>query len=64
MTTGVTTQRPSLTTLPAWRALEAHVEQVRDLHLRSVFAADPSRGERFAVEAAGPYLDYPKNAHL
>jgi glucose-6-phosphate isomerase len=30
-------------------------------HLRSLFAADPSRGGRFAVEAAGLYLDYSKN---
>ena len=61
MTAGVSTQRPGLTMLPAWRALEAHVEQMRDVHLRSLFAADPSRGERFAVEAAGLYLDYSKN---
>jgi glucose-6-phosphate isomerase len=61
MTTGVSTQRPSLTPLPAWRALEAHVEQIRNLHLRSLFASDPSRGERFALQAAGLYLDYSKN---
>ena len=47
--------------LPAWRALETHFGQVRDVHLRSLFADDPSRGERFAVEAAGLYLDYSKN---
>jgi glucose-6-phosphate isomerase len=61
MTTSMSSRRPVLTTLPAWQALEAHVEQVRDRHLRSLFAADPSRGERFAVEAAGLYLDYSKN---
>ena len=57
----MSSRRPVLTTLPAWQALEAHVEQVRDRHLRSLFTADPSRGERFAVEAAGLYLDYSKN---
>src|SRR5438874_2127207 len=51
----------SLTALPAWRSLAAHVEQVRDVHLRSLFADDPSRGERFAADAAGLYLDYSKN---
>ena len=61
MTTSMSSRRPVLTTLPAWQALEAHVEQVRDRHLRSLFTADPSRGERFAVEAAGLYLDYSKN---
>jgi glucose-6-phosphate isomerase len=61
MTTGVSTRRPGLTALPAWKALEAHREQMRDVHLRSLFAADSSRGERFALEAAGLYLDYSKN---
>jgi glucose-6-phosphate isomerase len=61
MTTGVSTRRPALTTLSAWKALEAHGEHMRDLDLRSLFAADSSRGERFALEAAGLYLDYSKN---
>jgi glucose-6-phosphate isomerase len=52
---------PSLTSLPAWKALQAHYEEVRLLHLRQLFAADPQRGERFATEAAGIYLDYSKN---
>ncbi|MEO8484398.1 MAG: glucose-6-phosphate isomerase, partial [Acidobacteriota bacterium] len=34
---------------------------MRDVHLRALFANDPSRGERFAVEAVGLYLDYSKN---
>jgi glucose-6-phosphate isomerase len=46
---------------PAWKALADHCAIVRDLHLRQLFAADPRRGERFAVEAAGVYLDYSKN---
>ena len=31
------------------------------MHLRALFAEDASRGERFAVEGAGLYLDYSKN---
>jgi glucose-6-phosphate isomerase len=31
------------------------------VHLRQLFAEDPRRGERMAVEAAGLYLDYSKN---
>ncbi len=46
---------------PAWQALAANYEQVRDLHLRQLFADDPTRGERFALEALGIYLDYSKN---
>jgi glucose-6-phosphate isomerase len=45
----------------AWKALEHHHAEVRDLHLRDLFADDPSRGERLAVEGAGLYLDYSKN---
>jgi glucose-6-phosphate isomerase len=46
---------------PAWKALEAHHRTIRDVHLRQLFAEDPRRGERFAAEAAGLYLDYSKN---
>lgn len=46
---------------PAWKALQSHFIQVKDLHLRQLFAADPNRGERLTVEAAGLYLDYSKN---
>jgi glucose-6-phosphate isomerase len=51
----------ALRQLPAWKALEKHAATVRDLHLRQLFADDPGRGERLAVEAAGIYLDYSKN---
>jgi len=50
-----------LTKRPAWKALEAHHQKVRELHLRKLFADDPKRGERMTVEAAGIYLDYSKN---
>jgi glucose-6-phosphate isomerase len=52
---------PLLTQLPAWKALQQHYIKVRDVHLRTLFAADPGRGEKFAVEAAGLYLDYSKH---
>jgi glucose-6-phosphate isomerase len=45
----------------AWTALEAHHARVKDLHLRSLFADDPRRAERFTLEAAGVRLDYSKN---
>ena len=50
-----------LTSRPAWKALQAHHEKIRDTHLRKLFADDEKRGERFALEAAGLYLDYSKN---
>ncbi|HSO78546.1 MAG TPA: glucose-6-phosphate isomerase [Chromatiaceae bacterium] len=50
-----------LTERPAWKALEAHYQQVRELHLRKLFGDDPGRGERMTAEAVGLYLDYSKN---
>jgi glucose-6-phosphate isomerase len=50
-----------LTQRPAWRALAEHYQQLRQLHLRDLFATDPKRGERLAAEAAGLYLDYSKH---
>jgi glucose-6-phosphate isomerase len=46
---------------PAWQALAAHRAAHLDLHLRDLFAADPGRGLRLTLEAAGLYLDYSKN---
>ena len=46
---------------PAWKALQTHCDAVRELHLRRLFADDPSRGERLTAEAVGLYLDYSKN---
>jgi glucose-6-phosphate isomerase len=45
----------------AWSTLADHFAAIRDRHLRELFAADPERGKRFAVEAEGIYLDYSKN---
>ena len=45
----------------AWQALMAHYQQIKDVHLRRLFAEDPSRGERLTAEGAGLYLDYSKN---
>jgi glucose-6-phosphate isomerase len=52
---------PPLTSRPAWKALQAHHENVRAIHLRKLFADDAKRGERLAIEACGLYLDYSKN---
>ncbi len=51
----------TLTDSPAWKALQAHHAEVAGLHLRQLFAADPTRGDRFTAEACGLYLDYAKN---
>ena len=46
---------------PAWKALQEHHAKIQNLHLRQLFAEDPQRGERFALEAVGLYFDYSKN---
>ncbi|TMJ64373.1 MAG: glucose-6-phosphate isomerase, partial [Alphaproteobacteria bacterium] len=50
-----------LTESPARRALEAHHRAIRDVHLRTLFADDPQRGEHMTAEACGIYFDYSKN---
>jgi len=44
----------------AWLALETHERSLRDSPLRSLFAADPTRGERLRAEVEGLHLDYSK----
>jgi len=44
-----------------WKALASHFAQLRDVHLRDLFAQDPQRGEAMTLEAADLLLDYSKN---
>jgi glucose-6-phosphate isomerase len=50
--------RETRSRLPEWQALKRHAEKAVAWHLRELFAADPGRGKRFAIEAAGLHLDY------
>jgi glucose-6-phosphate isomerase len=50
-----------LTDTSAWRALQTHYEKIKGIHLRQLFGEDATRGERFAIEGAGIYLDFSKN---
>ncbi len=51
----------SLKQRTAWKDLADHYQRVRDVHLRTLFADDPQRGQRLSAEAIGLYLDYSKN---
>ena len=51
----------ALTASPSWQALTAHHAEIKDLHLRTLFASDPGRAERLSAEGAGLFLDYSKN---
>jgi glucose-6-phosphate isomerase len=57
----MTAQIVPLTERKAWQALGAHHQNIRELHIRKLFADDPNRGERMTAEAVGLYLDYSKN---
>lgn len=58
--TALSTPSPMLNERPEWAALSAHLEIVRDLHLRDLFAADPNRAAQFSLRAGGLFLDYSK----
>ncbi len=51
----------TLTDSLAWQALATHHGQIKDVHLRALFADDPGRAARLSAEGAGLFLDYSKN---
>ncbi|MER6979128.1 glucose-6-phosphate isomerase [Streptomyces carpinensis] len=51
---------PKLTRRPEWTALENH-RAGRQPHLRELFAADPSRAERYTVRVGDLRIDYSKH---
>ena len=62
----VTIPRPEVGVIPlcerpAWKALRKHYAEIKNVHLRQLFADNPRRAERFAFEAVGLYFDYSKN---
>ncbi len=52
---------PSPTALPAWQTLANHADAMASVHLRTLFADDPGRFERFSFEEDGLLLDLSKN---
>ncbi len=52
---------PNPTALPAWKQLADHYAEVRDLHMRDLFKADPNRFDRFSTSLDDLLLDYSKN---
>ena len=51
----------SPTELTAWKALTAHQQEMASVDMKSLFAADPQRAEKYTAQAAGWTLDYAKN---
>jgi glucose-6-phosphate isomerase len=50
-----------LTNSPAWKALAAHSDAMKPVHLRDLFAADPARFDRLSLEMGDVLVDYSKN---
>jgi glucose-6-phosphate isomerase len=51
---------PKLTERSEWRALEAHFSEIKNAHLRDLFA-DDDRAAQFTLKAEDLLLDYSKN---
>ncbi|HEX2622831.1 MAG TPA: glucose-6-phosphate isomerase, partial [Phototrophicaceae bacterium] len=51
----------ALTTSSAWKALEAHYQQISNVHMRDLFARDSGRFERFSLHFGDILFDFSKN---
>jgi len=50
-----------LTGLESWKKLTVHAEEMKQVHMRDLFAADPHRFERFSAHFNDMLVDYSKN---
>ena len=51
-----------ITQFAAWKALQAHYDEIKDAQLKDLFAKDPQRAQRYVIEFENNlYLDYSKN---
>ena len=51
----------ALTQSPSFSALARHHSEIRDRHMRDLFAADPGRFERFSLQVGPLLVDYSKH---
>ena len=45
----------------AWQALEAHAEEMKEVHMRELFEKDPARFDHFSKALGDVFVDYSKN---
>ena len=50
-----------LTERASWKALEAHFEQIKDVHMRDLFEQDKQRFKKFSAQMDDILLDFSKN---
>ncbi len=51
----------ALNDLDAWKALQAHYDQIKDARMRDMFAEDAQRFDRFSLTLGDMLFDYSKN---
>ncbi|HVU14577.1 MAG TPA: glucose-6-phosphate isomerase [Phototrophicaceae bacterium] len=51
----------TLTSSPAWQALEQHYQEIKDVQMRDLFAQDSQRFEHFSLKFNDILFDYSKN---
>ena len=49
------------TTTPSWKKLDAHFNDVKDLHMKDLFAKDGDRANKFTIKWDDFYVDFSKN---
>jgi glucose-6-phosphate isomerase len=49
------------TSTRAWKQLQEHFENVKDIHMKDLFANDTSRADKFTVKWDDFYVDFSKN---
>jgi glucose-6-phosphate isomerase len=50
-----------LISLLEWQRLQQHYSEIKDVHLRELFASEPNRGTAFSLQAGDIYADFSKN---
>jgi glucose-6-phosphate isomerase len=51
----------NLVETPTWQALVQHHQEIKDLHMRDLFAGDPQRFARFSLRLGDILFDFSKN---
>ena len=54
-------KKTSLTELPAYKKLQKHFLDVKQLHMRRLFSVDHNRAKKYSIKYEGLFLDYSKN---
>lgn len=58
----MTSKNPTL--CEAWKKLQAHSQEIKDLHMTTMFEQDPERFSKFSVQLNDILVDYSKNRIL